>query len=88
MNAAAGYRVLLRNNNTGEERWHHTDIPWEDHTWSMWTLGAYGCDCNRHLLFERAAGREPEDDECGCGSTRYTAVYAELPDGTREELDA
>ena len=26
----------------------------------MWSDGNYGCDCNRHLYFERALGNDPE----------------------------
>lgn len=42
-----------------------------------WAEGNGGCDCNRHLLFELAHGREPADDECVCGSDRY-AVRLEV----------
>ncbi|CAN5816701.1 hypothetical protein BH20PSE1_BH20PSE1_01400 [soil metagenome] len=82
-----GYRVLLRNNQTGEERWFQDPLPWEDHTEFMWTEGNYACDCNRHLSFERAGGREPADEEGKCGTERYTALYAEFPDGARVPLD-
>ena len=79
------YKVLLRNNETGEERWVEYNMPWEEHSDFMWTEGNYACDCNRHLFFERSKGQEPEDAECG--EKRYTAVCAELPDGTRMILD-
>ena len=36
-----------------------------------WTDGNYGCDCNRHLFFERAGGCESAGDECVCGADRY-----------------
>lgn len=81
------YKVLLRNNETGEERWIEYRHEWDESSDYMWTEGNYGCDCNRHLFFERAAGREPDIDEHTCGDTHYTAVCAELPDGTRHELD-
>lgn len=84
----AQYKVLLRNNDTGEERWVNHELPWESHSHFMWTEGNYGCDCNRHLFFERAKGREPDDDECGCGETRYAAICAEMSDGTQHTLDA
>lgn len=33
-----------------------------------WSEGNYACDCNRHLFFARAGGREAEDDQpCGDG---------------------
>lgn len=45
-------------------------------TFTLWdafwfTEGNCGCDCNRHLAFERAHGREPSDDELKCGGDRY-----------------
>ncbi|HEX9812083.1 MAG TPA: hypothetical protein VGA88_08365 [Burkholderiales bacterium] len=82
------YKVLLRNNYTSEERWVNYDMPWDGGSVFLWTEGNYGCDCNRHLFFERAFGREPDDDEHVCGDEKYTAVCAELPDGKRHELDA
>ena len=36
--------------------------------------GNYSCDCNRHLFFEREGGREPPDDEPGCGEGMYKVV--------------
>ena len=39
-----------------------------------WVEGNGACDCNRHLLFERAAGREPPADERGCSTGLYTAA--------------
>jgi hypothetical protein len=82
------YKVLLKDNNTGEERWYKYDFEW-DHDGAdeyMWTDGNYGCDCNRHLFFGRAIGQEPREDY-PCGKTRYTAICAELPNGTRYTLD-
>jgi len=83
----AMYRVLIRDNETAEERWVESLESWDDAGKFMWTEGNYGCDCNRHLFFDRAAGREPEADELICGETRYTAVCAELTDGTQIQLD-
>jgi hypothetical protein len=33
----------------------------------IWQEGNYSCDCNRELFFERAAGNEPGETECGGG---------------------
>lgn len=33
----------------------------------MWTEGNYGCDCNKKLFIERAAGKELSD-EVRCGN--------------------
>lgn len=38
----------------------------------MWADGNYSCDCNRHLFFERAAGKEPEWNEGKCGDDAYS----------------
>lgn len=88
MTKLTGYRVLLRDNQTGEERWwKEDDLLWEEHSDYLWTEGNYACDCNRQLFFERAGGHVP-DDGYPCGMERYTAVCAELPDGTQVPLDA
>ncbi len=81
------YIVLLKNNETGEERKIHHDEDWDDGSNYLWTEGNYSCDCNRHLFFERSIGRRPDKEEMVCGDIKYTAVYAELPDGTRYVLD-
>ncbi len=83
--SATGYKVLLRDNETGEERFFEYNMPWEDHSNHMWTEGNYACDCNRHLFFWRAVGKEPLDIDCG--ESKYSALYALLPDGTKYELD-
>ena len=80
-----GYRVLLRDNQAGEERWYTYEFPWDEISYFLWTEGNYGCDCNRHIFFEEATGRDTGD--CPCGESRYTAVCAELPDGARHELN-
>jgi len=81
------HKVLLRNNATGEERLIASDSEWEDVHEFLWTEGNLACDCNRHLEFERAGGREPGAREVGCGDERYTALYALLPDGRKVFLD-
>lgn len=81
------YRVLLRKNETGEERWFDYDQEWGDASDFLWTDGNYACDCNRADFFARAGGETPTDDS-PCGDTRFAAICAELPDGTRHELDS
>jgi hypothetical protein len=81
------YKVAIRNNETGEVRIHNDTLNWDDEACEyMWTDGNYGCDCNRHLFFERSAGREPDEDR-PCGDSKYSALYAELPDGRRITID-
>lgn len=75
-------RVVVVRNSDGarvEDRpdWRepgHRHYTWDDLFW--WTEGNMGCDCNRHLVFERAQGREPPDEECVCGTTRYHVVLS------------
>lgn len=84
---AGWYHVAIRNNTTGEERLYRHDMAWDDDGSSMyqWTDGNYGCDCNRELFWHRAVGDEAE--EFACGTEVFSALYAELPDGTRIEID-
>jgi len=83
------YTVHIRKNATGEVRVYHETYPWEDICEYMWTEGSFGCDCNRHLFFERAGGRQPELDEGTCGSTAYTVLKIELEDGSViDDIDA
>jgi hypothetical protein len=46
----------------------------------MWAEGNWACDCNRHLFFYRAQGREPNDDR-PCGEGRYLARATRLDTG-------
>lgn len=53
----------------------------------MWTSGNYSCDCNRELLFLRAAG-EPEPENTACGDQeRFVALFVLMADGRKVELD-
>jgi hypothetical protein len=88
------YSVLIRKNDTGEERTYRSDdVEWDDTTEFFWTEGNFACDCNRHLSFLRAGGPGPADDphwnnaEHDCGDTAYAVPYATLEDGSRVELD-
>ena len=81
------YKVLLRNNETGEERLIEMDDDLDPETGLFaWEEGNMSCDCNRHTYFELAAGKTAEKIECS--ETKYTAFYAELPDGNRHEIDS
>jgi hypothetical protein len=82
--ATDGYRVLLRKNATGEERWIENKGPWSEY---LWTEGNFGCDCNRHLFFERSGSQETDED-VECGESAYFAVCVEFADGTRREIDS
>lgn len=87
---AGHYLVAIRHNPTGEVRMYRNDMSWEgdeDRDHWMWTEGNYGCDCNRHLFFIRAAGNDEWEDR-ECGNTEYSCLYAELPDGRRIVIDS
>lgn len=85
------YKVAIRKNATGEVRLREMPYDWrkpdgsDDLLW--WTDGNFGCDCNRELEFERAAGGDPGLDEVECGNEAYSVLYAELPDGERVVVD-
>jgi hypothetical protein len=75
------YIVTLCNNETGAVRRYREDSVWNDTGEFMWFEGNFACDCNRHMMFQRARGEEPEW-HTPCGHTRYTVLNIELPDGT------
>lgn len=86
------YKVVIRNNATGETRVHAEDSEWQEEkgysTRFSWTEGNFCCDCNRELVFEWAAGNHDTDDMDGpCGHERFTIPYIELPDGRRVPID-
>lgn len=83
------YRVAIHKNETGEVRIRQMpeNVPWGEHSEFWWTEGNMGCDCNLELEFERAGGAHPGLDDVECGSGRFSALYAQLQDGTRVTLD-
>lgn len=82
------YVAHIRNNETGETRVYRTELEWDHGTVFWWTYGNFGCDCNRHLSFERAAGIEPDlNAEHSCGHTKYTVTKVVLDDGTEIPID-
>ena len=83
------YKVLIRNNETKEERWSEQNLEWEDHHLYWWTDGNMGCDCNRQAEFERAGGIEPDLDKCECTTDkpRFSVIKAVLEDGSTIEID-
>ncbi len=90
------YKIAIRKNATGEIRVYELErCDWDDASlfWLSRGQGNFGCDCNRELEFVRAGGPGPEDDpywnelETECGHERFDILYAELPDGSRHEVD-
>ena len=82
------YRVLIQDNATGERVWVSQSHEWDDTSLFWWTDGNMGCDCNRALEFESAKGRDRKDVDIDCGKTAFTAICAEMPDGSCILLDA
>ena len=80
------YRVLLRKNDTGEERWFNSDQSWYDDSDFLWTEGNFSCDFNRANFFALAGGQEA-DSKTPCGTEQYTAVCAVTKDRRRYDLD-
>ncbi len=80
------YKVAIRDNATGEIRLCSQDLEWgPDKFW--WLEGNMSCDCNRKAQFNIAGDAIP-DAEPPCGEGMYTALYAELPNGTKILLEA
>jgi hypothetical protein len=78
------YEVHIRCVATGEVRVHEDHDPKNNYLYEdgggfnpfQWDDGNYGCDCNRHLFFERAGGELEwnETDEHPCGDEAYRVV--------------
>lgn len=82
------YKVLIRNNETKEERIQDMGaIEWDaDNSIYWWTDGNFGCDCNREWEFERAGGYVISPDP-KCGHHRFTVPWVELESGERIPID-
>ncbi len=82
------YKVLIRNNATGEVVESTQPYEWDDGNLFWWSEGNFSCDCNRELQFCRAKDiDEPDRDANRCGEERFTVIKAILPDGTEVEID-
>lgn len=84
----AGANVDIIDTSTGEKRLYRDEQfdPNPDSGSAYgWTDGNFGCDCNRHLFFARAAG-EP-DPETECGDVRFWVPRAICDNGEIVELD-
>lgn len=69
--------IYIRKASTGEVRTYPSNDDWCEYHWGM---GNYGCDCNRHLFFERADGKESDCDQ-ECGETEYLIDRVVAADG-------
>jgi hypothetical protein len=76
------YKVMLKNNETSEQRTIPMNLDWHEASEFWWTEGNMACDCNRHDIFNDA-----QDDGIDCGDYKYTAICAILDTGERIALD-
>jgi hypothetical protein len=73
--------VAIRRNSDGEVRvYQYRGTRDDDGKFNdfIWCDGNFACDCNRYGFFERASGREPDDEEsenAPCGDTAYSIDY-------------
>lgn len=88
------YVATIVDNATGERREAPMDLEWHDEGSEFWwTEGNFGCDCNRFLEYERAGGREPDEDEVKCifpgfeSRHRFSVPFITFPDGSRVKID-
>lgn len=74
-------KVEIRRNADGEIA---TDI-WPDWDFNQyyWEEGSAQCDCNRHLFFDRAQGKEGEHDWKGtaCSDGKYSVRLSDADTG-------
>lgn len=80
------YKILICNNASNEERLCEIDGEWGEASEYLWTEGNYGCDCNRHLFFERSKGLKPSIDDAKCGESQYSIRYAIDGDGIKHTV--
>jgi hypothetical protein len=70
-NAECRMRIEIRRNADGLVRVYETDPgTFGGYHEYVWTEGNFSCDCNRRLLFARAAG-DDEDWESDCSEHLY-----------------
>lgn len=79
-------RVFIRDNDTGEVRSYvdSGEYDWNDNgsfDEFVWSYGNYGCDCNRFLKFERAAGNDPNLGDPECGEVRFSVRIERADNG-------
>ncbi len=83
------YRVLIKRNADGLERWTDWHDPYGDDADNpgsiifSWRENNFSCDCNRQDAFDRAGGASEDelDDDGQCGHDRYDVLRIETDDG-------
>jgi hypothetical protein len=87
MTTRPGYRVLLKNCDTGEERWVQANGPWTELTHCVWTQGQ---EANNYIRADwfAIAGDEPFYEPPVVDKPRFVLVCVEHADGTREQLNS
>ncbi len=78
------YIIAIRQNSSGNVALCEQDSAWDDDAEYWWTEGNMACDCNRAIQYDRANGVIIDDVMAyKCGDGQYSAVFAELEDGTK-----
>ena len=75
------YVTGIRENATGEVRFHAWQEDWTDSSLYWWSEGNMGCDCNRHLIFHDYT-EASYDDKIPCGESLYSLVGVWFRDGS------
>lgn len=76
------FKVLIKNNITGEERLCDTETHWTKSTVFWIKDGNFCCDCNREMLFENDDSLDPP-----CGFEKYRIIEAVLDNGIIVEIE-
>ena len=63
------YVTGIRDETTGEVRFHAWTTEWKDSSLGWWVYGNMGCDCNRHLMFHDYT-EECYNDDVSCNGGR------------------
>ena len=77
---APSYVVVIERTSDGARRAIDQPYAWDHNSWSWWTTGNMGCDCNRGRLFDHIVSPWNPDDY-PCGDVRYRLVEIRFPDG-------
>lgn len=78
------FKVLLRLNRTGEERWVEEESYGRDNPSSIaYPLidGNFSCDCNRYDMFYKHKDNQPFPEDGNCNTGAFTLLRIQHEDG-------
>lgn len=81
------YKVVIKNNITGEMRKTNFFGDFHDYTIFYWQEGNGSCDCNRELEFERIKGIEVPFEDLKCGDERFSVPMLILENDQEVNVD-